>query len=237
MTHPRVLAALLTLPLAACVADGQDANVVIIQNNAPSANCVVPAGLEAGFLSTGRIDATSSTGYLLTPVVKNFATATTVEQQRIAFVEGMLVDVAFGDADLFDSAELSAMRDSGLTRFDAPLSGIITPGGTTSFVVDVLPGSLLAAMKAKLPEDAETIALVNVRAYGHMGGSDFESQAFRYPVTVCNGCLANDVGACSALSPGFQPRLGGACNTLQDAVADCCTIGETPVCPAVPPSE
>ena len=75
------------LPLAACVGNG-DQNVVIIQNNAPNADCTVSASVESLFYASGAIEFDSTVGYFLTPVAQNFAVADTEDQvqRRIAFV-------------------------------------------------------------------------------------------------------------------------------------------------------
>lgn len=227
------------LGMAACVDDG-DATVLIIQNQAPDAECVVAGSPTESFVSAGVIDASSNRGYVFTPVVQNFATAIEGQEQlRIAFVEGARVEIAFvEDPELFTATELAAFRTEGLTRFSVPMSGPIDPGATSSFKFEIVPPELLAEIAPLLdPNDLasdSTLLQVSVRLYGSLSGGGFETQVFRYPVDVCLGCLSNDLGACSSLSTDFTPtNTGGSCNAAQDEPVDCCVNGATLVCPAV----
>lgn len=236
MTQLRVLVPLLALPVAACVGDG-DREVIIIQNNVPSTGCSIPASLDSAFYPSGIIDTNSDRGYLLTPVIQNFSEAQTEadETRRLAFIEGALVDLSFGDPDLFSDSEEAELRDDGLTRFDVPLAAVVGAGDTVSLGFEIIPRQLFDRMA--LAAGDSTVVLANVRIYGEMGGSGFESQTYRYPVEVCNGCLIVDNGQCAALPSDFAPRTGGACNPLQDGYVDCCTAPTGLLCPAVPPSE
>jgi hypothetical protein len=229
------------LIMAACVDNG-DSTVVILQNQVPGEACTVSGSETDTFISAGVIDARSTSGYVFTPLVKNFATAEAGQERlRIAFVEGARVEITFlQDPDLFTETQLTAFREAGLTRFEVPMTGPIDPEGTSSFVFEIVPPELLAQIAEKLPftdngfDRTSTLLQVAIRLVGSLGDDSFESQLYRYPVDVCVDCLINDLGACNALATSFVPtNTGGACNTAQDYTVDCCSDDTGLVCPAV----
>lgn len=218
----------LALPLllaGACVSSNVDSAVVILNNEAVTGECVATGSSGASFLSSGIIDvagAGSDVGYVLTPVVQNFATGGTGDgdQLRIAFVHGARIDIHFNDP-----AQESALYPGPLTRFEVPLAASIDPGGTIGLVFEIVPADLLPMLN-----DGELL-LVDVKIFGELGGSSFESANFRYPVEVCNGCTVQDVGDCAAF-PGTGEGTPHGCNPYQDFTVQCCTSDTVLVCPA-----
>lgn len=232
------LSSLALLGLGACV-DNADDRVTILQNQNPSSGCSVPAAPTETFVATGLIEGSSVEGYVFTPVVKNYSTLNaegTDEQQKIAFIHGATVDIAFLNEDLFDDATIDQFRADGLTHFRVPYSGMIAPGGTTSMIFEIVPSDLLNQIAEVLPDDdpsERALLLVSVSIDGALGAGDFETATFQFPVEVCNFCLANVVASCSALPEDFSPeQLGGSCNAAQDTIVDCCSNGTSTVCPA-----
>jgi hypothetical protein len=216
---------------AGCVGSG-DETVVILQDQAPQAGCVVAAGIGSTFIGSGLIDTASAQGYVFTPIAQNFATATAEnEHQHIAFVTGADVDISFADDTL-----TSKYAKDGVTRFEVPYAAMIAPGGTASMAFEIVPHSLINQLGAELSAPSDRVLLlVDVQLVGTLNNGDFNSQTFRFPVEVCSGCLAQSVGACSSLSTSFMPvNEGGNCNPLQDAPVDCCSNDTGGfVCPAV----
>jgi len=223
---PRYHLVLVTLGLAGCVGENADSTVVILQNQRPGEDCVIPATLGESYVSSGRIDDESRRGYVLTPVAQNNATSVEgQETQRMAFVEGARIDLHFPDQALEDSL---AGRDD--TRFEVPFAMRIDPdGGTASVGFEALPTSVIDQLS-----DGELV-YIDVKLFGNIGGGDFESQTWRYPVEVCDDCIVFDFGPCSSLPTTFVPtNTGNACNPYQDDFVDCCRdpAGGL-VCPAV----
>lgn len=242
MSRP-LLALTLPLALAACVADNADSALVILRNVDPTTGCVADPSSEVA-RTAGTIQTNATFGYVLTPVVRNDLVTVEGESptRKSVFLEGARVTIAFYDAELFTAAELDTLETDGLTRFMAPTSGALEPNGSTqTFQLEVVPRELLAAIDAKLPTDVvapSTLIDVQIEMYGQLAGSEIRSNKFHYPVTVCRDCLISSVGLCSAIDPGTEYRTGGACNTLQDGIVDCCTDADgLLVCPATAPPQ
>lgn len=223
------------LGLAACV-DGSDENIVILQNQVPEPGCVIPGSQDTAFIGSGIIEAGSQLGYRFNPLLKNFADTENATQQDIAFVQGATVDIDVVSGE-FDAATLAEFRADGLTHFRVPFAASIEPNETTSLSFEIVPQDLLERLQQELPTDDPTdhaLLIITVRVDGRVGSSGFETQAFEYPVEVCNGCLTNVLGACSTIETSFMPvNTGGECNPVQDATVDCCSTSDGLVCPAV----
>ena len=221
--HVQTLAALaLATGLAGCVASDADANIVILRNQALTDMCVATGDPEGAFYSAGLIDTGSRFGYLFSPVVQNFAMDIEGTSLRIAFIHGARIDIHFAD----DDREAALGGQDGLTRFQVPLSGSIEPGGTTGLIFEIVPASLLPQLV-----DGDLL-LVDVRIFGEMGGSGFESATFRYPVEVCVGCLGTNLGPCSDLPMDYE-AAGHPCGGLQDGGGECCEDADGELrCPA-----
>jgi hypothetical protein len=220
--------------LGAC-ADNGDEVLLILNNAVPGDECIL-SGDEAGvFRSAGQLDTAGGVGYQLTPLVKNTATSETgTEAQRTVFISGARIDLRFPDTTLFDEQELQELADSGLTRFEVPQAGAISPNGSTApFAFDIMQPPLVAALSDELDGiDDRILVLADVRMRGTMGGGTIESQVFTYSVEVCEGCNVFNLGPCAMLG-GIEPRLSNPCNPFQDGPTDCCTIPAGLVCPAV----
>lgn len=234
-----LLIGLLVVAATACVDDGGDGAVRIIRNQSiGEESCVIPATLDATGLSGGHIESSSPIDYVLTPVVRNFASSSSgrLLAQRIAFIEGAKIDLTFVDPELFSASELAA--NPTLVKFSSPFSAAVNPdGGTAGVGFTVVPVELLRLIQPKL-STARPRAVVNVRIklYGTMGGGGFESEPFLYPVTVCDyrigGCVISAQFTCGGTLPaGFTIHKGNACNPYQDGPSDCCTLGSGLVCP------
>jgi hypothetical protein len=235
MHRLRVL--LLAVGVAACVESG-DESIVILQNQAPGPGCVVSASDSAAYIGAGVIDARSASGYVLTPVAENFSAATGDSvRQRTAFVRGIRVDLSIPvrDGGPITADEVTALRAADLLRFEVAYAARIEPGGTTSMQFEIVPRELLERLGETISGDDSVLVLADLRLVGVYGdGSTFTGTVFRYPVEVCEGCLANDLGACTSITRDDVVNVGGHCNPAQDLAVDCCSSGEALVCPAVP---
>jgi hypothetical protein len=219
------LAGLLVAALATSTgcADQGDESLMILGNTQPGNDCQL-SNSATMFQTRGRIDTQAVTGYLFTPLVSNRATRTQSQMvSRVAFIEGANVDLSFpGGGD---------PGNSSLTSFAQPFSGSISPnGGQSTFAFEIIPKATLDAMGLASGEIVQVIA--DVQVYGTMDGNDIDSNTFHYPIDVCNGCLYQNLGDCTALPEGYMGTEGGKCQALQDGVLECCNSGGTEICPA-----
>lgn len=223
--------ALVAAALTACAGNGDEA-LIIIQNQVPAENCIISGAEDSTVQDDGTLDVIGGTGYLFTPLVKNTASGETgTEAQRRVFITGARVDLRFADPTLFSEQELQQFEDAGLTRFEVPLAGSVTPnGGTLSLSFDIIPRAFTRVLSDKIAADTEILVLADVVMRGTLGGGTIESQRFTFGVNVCAGCLVTNFGACDALE-GIEPRVGNPCNPFQDAAVDCCTSGDALFCP------
>ena len=211
-----------------CVDAGS--SIQILRNQAPDEGCVVPTSETALFYSRGVIDVAATRGYLFTPLIKNLA-VTSATADRTAFVEGANVDLVFA-TDLYSEAELSSLKEQGLSFFRQSFSGNIDPGGVASFAFEIIPKGMLDSLAGKISAGETTQVVAEVEVIGRQAGGDVSSSVFRYPIDVCNGCLVNNLGSCSTLESDAT-NTGGACQSLQDGIVDCCDDNGTQVCPAI----
>jgi hypothetical protein len=219
---------------------------IIVQNQVPNSDCSIPAGLGQVYRGEGVLDvrliSQQKTGYELFPVMQNnFPAPTggqTVDANRIA-LSGFNVDVevpsdATGDiADLINGyrGDGAAPGDHQKVQFGTLTSGsVASGGGFTSSAVEVFPVALAIDVLNKhvlSPTDTFTV-LASVRGLGKTLSSSVTSDSFTYPITLCDGCLMDDLGPCPvAASAGNQCYLG------QDSSTGCCTQNGQLFCPAM----
>jgi hypothetical protein len=225
----------LAIALAGCTTDAGE-SMIIVQNQIAAEECIVPSSRDATFRGRGIIDVQAGEGYIFTPLVQSLLEEDESGRTlRVVAVRGADVDVSF-PSGFFSNSEEAELEDDRLTRFSQAFSGSLFPGGLASFAFVVIPRGLLDRVDAKLDPGEQILATVDVVVFGEIDGGDVESVPFSYPIDVCDDCLKIDRGACSALSPDFEPLTGGVCNPLQDAPVDCCTEGAIELCPAQPPA-
>jgi hypothetical protein len=239
----------ITLITAAAGCADQGGQTLIILNNAvPQAGCLIdPAGSGDPILGIGQVDAIgvlgdgTSIGYLLTPTIMNIADSQngTFSIERTVITTGARVEVVPGAGPdgmpILSAAELTALGEVN-TRFTSLFTVDIAPdGGLVGAAFDVLPAPVLEAIGTKLSGTQLAQVRVDVSVFGEtIAGTDVESDPFRYPITICNGCQQVNLGSCVGLAPE-NIRSGGACNAFQDAAMDCCTSSMGAfLCPAVP---
>ncbi len=218
---------------------------VIIQNQVPDTGCVVPADLSATYRDSGDLDLSlvnngAETGYLFFPLMQNNAPASTggIDPNRIALSE-FEVDLSVADGapativSLFESASNDSMFAK-LIKFSVPTSGsVASGGGNTSGTVNAVPAELARRMLGQNAVAPGTFFYLTatVRVQGKTLTSTVTSDPFHYPIRVCNGCLANDLGICPLSQAGSNS--GDPCNIAQDEPVDCCELGSSLVCPPV----
>lgn len=219
------IASTLTVLLAAlsagCVANNADSPVAVLYNQQPGEGCSISSADTGAAIIRGNIDVQSPTGYLLTPVIKNFAQTTDYIdiEQRMAYLEGAVVTVTSN----------TGVDTSYTTYFGA----VVEPdGGSAGMLFELIPRDLLVQVAPNLG-DRGTIQSTT-RLFGVLGGGTLDTKEFPYAIDVCNGCLVNNLGSCATFT-GEINNEGGNCNPLQDTpVVDCCVDeAGSLVCPAV----
>jgi len=251
---------LLALALAGCVADGGDEGLVVRNNLAPDgSSCKFTPATSTAFVSRGTLHTRSPSPYLLAPLLESrIVAAMGQESVRTVSLMGARIDLAIGPITVedaqgattfscaaegasacYDEAARAALAEAGVTRFRSLFSAPLAPnGGLSTATFDLVPTAAVREIERKagaLPAGARLHAQVVATAvvYGQLGGGEVSSPPYVYPVSVCNDCVLNVVGACVDTPTGFAPRPGNPCNLYQDGTADCCTNGTALVCPAV----
>lgn len=208
---------------AGCVADNADSPVAVLYNQQPGADCTISSADTGAAIIRGTMDIQSPVGYLLTPVVKNFAqTSEYIDiDQRMAYLEGAVISVKSSGQAVADYT----------TAFGA----VVEPdGGSAGLLFELIPHGLLQGLAGDLPTpDARVTLQTTTQLFGVLGGSTLDTKEFAYSIDVCNGCLVNNLGPCATFT-GEINNEGGKCNPLQDtSLVDCCTEDGLLVCPAV----
>jgi hypothetical protein len=239
--HAALLAAAFVSAALASCSSTPPGEFIIVQNQVPGSDCTIPAGLGAVYRGEGVLDVrligNGPKGYLLFPVLQNnFPAPTggqTVDANRIA-LSGFNVDVEVADdatgpiADLINGYRMSMDR---MVQYGTFTSGsVASGGGFTASSVEVFPAALAAQIrdKAVLSQTTTFWAFASVRALGKTLTGDVTSDAFKYPIQLCDGCLMDNLGACPlAMSTGNQCYIG------QDGVTGCCSQDGQLVCPAL----
>lgn len=220
----RKLIATSLIAFAACAAPNDaDTKIIILHNVPPGEGCVV-AATEGEHLSSGSLDVAGPRGYLLTPVLKNFAEADDKnEAQRFFFAEGADVSLSF-------------TRSTQLNRdFSVRFNASVPPnGGLTAVSFEVMPIDLVMAARTAITAGTEDFAVASVSIFGEQAGAELVTRKFDFPIRVCNGCATANLGACAALPEGFEAvQVGGVCSRYQDGFVECCnTATGQELCPA-----
>lgn len=219
---------------------------IIIQDQVPQSGCAIPATLSDMYMDSGTLDmslvnANADTGYLFFPVMQNNAPAAAsgIDANRIALSE-FEVDLSLGDgapASIVNMFQKDASVAK-LIEFSVPTSGSVSSGGgNTSGTVNVVPAKLAQLMLGQSGQKTLTspadffYLMATVRAQGKTLTQTVTSDPFHFPIRVCDGCLANDVGICPLAQAGAN--TGNPCNIAQDQTVDCCELGTALVCPPV----
>lgn len=231
--------ALVAFPLGAC---SQPVNqFFILQNQVEKEGCVITTD-ESPYRAMGHLDVRllhrdAIGAYLAMPLVQNDLPedASSVAQQNRIDLRGFIVDVqTIGQppgkvAELLDNLEFD---NPTLLHFREPASGSIGPGGDRRATSVVVIGAALARM-IQATGDLKSVPYVQlgarIRAVGNRATGEIESDPFLFPIRVCDGCLIARQESCPFTTA--PSNLGNACNVAQDAYVDCCTMGDSLICP------
>ena len=231
--------ALVAFPLGAC---SQPVNqFFILQNQVEKEGCVITTDVSPyramGHLDVRVLRKDAIGAYLAMPLVQNDLPEDpgSVAQQNRIDLRGFIVDIqAIGPpptkvAELLENLEL--VKPS-LLHFREPASGSIGPAGDRRATSVVVIGAELARL-IQATGDLKSVPYVQlgarIRAVGNRATGEIESDPFLFPIRVCDGCLIARTESCPFTSAPTNP--GTACNVAQDAYVDCCTMGDSLICP------
>jgi hypothetical protein len=224
---------------------------IIVQNQVLGSDCTVPATLGGIYRGEGVLDVRligASGGYQLYPLLQNNfpppGGGQNVDANRIA-LSGFDVDVEAGPApgaigDLITSYRNVAanptpsagdLANEALVHYSTLTSGsVASGGGNTASGVEVFPAELAQKIRdmAVLSTTNRYWVMTSVRARGNSLVGGVRSDAFKYPIELCDGCLIFNQGTCPVASV-----MGNSCDPGQDDGTSCCEISGSLVCPAV----
>jgi hypothetical protein len=223
-----------------CAANSGDEGFLILNNSAPPIGmCTFSGDLTQPYIPAGFLSTVSSSGYILNPLLESRITALTGQEvQRSLTIMGARVDLKVVSATVTSATgaitNVTTNLPSELTHFQQLVSATLAPSGSANVTFEMVPWAVIpnltsgAAIGATDRFHATIDATVTM--YAEMGGSEVDASAFHFPVTVCNDCLVNVIGAC----PIAAVNKGNACNPFQDFTVDCCTNAAGGlVCPAM----
>jgi hypothetical protein len=224
---------LLIVALTACAENSS--SLVILQNQAPEDGCSASNTVSDNFVSHGTLDIGAATYGLTTQyyawlVVSNNLKST-VESNGI---ELNAVEMKAAQIDLRLGAAGEGLED--FTSFADYTFVTITPGETRSLQVNVIPPNLAGRLSVAPGQFVEAVA--KIQLVGERGGSEIKTNSINLPITICNGCLAINIGSCATATFPDTVYLGHSCNKSQDTPIHCCLDsnaggGEAYRCPAV----
>ncbi|MBK8479745.1 MAG: hypothetical protein IPL40_00995 [Proteobacteria bacterium] len=227
--------------VSACVGER---SFYIAQNQLPErsgGSCVIPATRSSVYRGSGVLDVRAAqlglpairAGYRLYPLLVNDLLPTKNNddqpERNAILVKGFDVEL-----DLGPWSGVGVPEE--LTTFSVPFGKRMEPGAEAGTAVDIISGTLarlMAPIVAATPDTATLrsgpIVTATVRAYGDHNGSRVTSYDFVYPVTLCSGCLVQELTDCPAagVEAALQPSL---CGDPQDGPVSCCrhpTLGFT----------
>ena len=234
------LALAFALFTAACTAQ-DNITFAIIKNQVPEEGCIIPTSDDGLYISTGRLDVSelpggiANPGYVFTPLVRNGASSVAGNpNENVIFLGGADVELLAGTTQA-SLQLLEQLASAGMDKRTQLVSGSVSPGGTAAMGFFAIDADQTAAIAGFLAPGEQVQVVARISIFGRIDGSEIVSSNFDYPITVCNGCLLQDLGSCATFPPTQPIGEGGACSPLQDSVLSCCTssTGGGVICPAV----
>jgi hypothetical protein len=225
---------------AACTAQ-DNITFVIVKNQVPDEGCIIPTDDDGLYVSTGRLDVSelpgglANPGYVFTPLVRNGASSVSGNpNENVIFLGGADIELIAGTTQASIDM-VGTLAAAGMDKRTQLVSGSVSPGGTAALGFFAIDADQTATLAGLLAPGAQAQLVARIRIFGRIDGAEIVSSKFDYPITVCNGCLLQDLGSCATFSPTQPIGQGGQCSPLQDAVLSCCTstTGAGVVCPAV----
>jgi hypothetical protein len=238
---PLLVAAAFSLGLVAC--GRTPGQFEILNDQVPistGGGCAVPVDPSTyqgeGTLDLSVVRSDFGSAYFVFPLIENNLPASTngsLDPNEIQ-LSGFQIDITSIGAPP-PAAVQQVFKDGGaLLHYQIPWSGgISSGGGQLSAIVEAFPVALAQAIVGAAGVGVDPFLTVDltIQALGTTNsGTHMQSDPFHFPVRVCSGCLANNVGPCPlAAAPTGE---GNGCNPAQDVPVDCCTDNGALICPA-----
>jgi len=244
LSRPRLLAAVtLSLGFAAC--GRTPGQFEILNDQVPittGGGCSIPVNPTVyqgeGTLDLSIVRPDFGSAYFVFPLIENNLPASSsgsLDPNEIQ-LSGFQVDIKWIDALPAATIQKVFSDNAGgaLVHYQIPWSGgIASGGGQLSAAVAAFPVGLAQQLAAAggIGADPSLTVELQIQALGTTNsGTSMQSDPFKFPVQVCNGCLVANVAPCPFTAAPSNP--GNSCNPAQDLLVDCCTDNGALVCPA-----
>ncbi|MDA3862662.1 MAG: hypothetical protein PF689_02225 [Deltaproteobacteria bacterium] len=214
----KIILVLLVMATGSCAENS--ASLVIIQNQAPEEGCTASNQVSTDFLSHGIIDV-GAARYGLDPryigwfVVENNLTST-VESNGIELNK---VEIKQANVSLNLGAAGSNLG-SEYTKFSDSTFVSIPPDETRSVQVNLIHPNV--ADRLNIQEGQFIEGFASLQIIGEIGGTEIETNKITFPITICYGCLVQNIGPCDAAVFPETLSEGHSCNKTQDEELHCC---------------
>ncbi len=207
--HHRIglpLAMLAVMALAHGCAE-QPTMILIIGAGKPLSSCSAPSA-PSEFLTSGVIDVSFATGYIMTPFVQNVTTSSEnvgaqgkQSNQNAAVWEGLSIEgnrviLTRAQVEFSFLTELPASVMDVFRSFDLPIGGtVLDPaGGGMMLPVTTMNSFHVETLRSVVQPGQQALMMVSLRFFGvTTSDSKVESNLFKFPITICNGCLYDQV--------------------------------------------
>src|SRR5262249_50759616 len=126
------------------------------------------------------------------------------------------------DGSAASTALIAQLNARNLIKRTQYVSGTIPAGGTTGIGWPLIDFEQTVAIGDAITEEDFIQVIAHSAVFGTVDGGNITSDPFDFPVTVCKGCLIEDLGPCATLSSSVTIHKGGVCNKLQDSLFSCC---------------
>lgn len=239
----RVVCLLLTVGAAGCT----DNFSVILTGNSPSAT-VCGGDTSVRALINGTLDVTSplpdgtlNPGYALTPIAQSgiqsgsagSGTNAGNPNAHLVIVQGADIEL-LSDGTAGSDRVVAALAGAGLASRRQRFTVTLQPGGVSGLAFPVLDARQTAVLSQAVVGNEFIDVITRSKLFGSVDTGDFESLPFDYPITLCRGCLIQNVGNCAAYPANMKFDTGGVCGPAQDKPLSCCnSTGGATLCPAV----
>jgi hypothetical protein len=215
--------------VGACAHEG-DEPMIILGNTAQMAGattCTYTGDTTQPITSSGEISIVSPTGYILSPLIQSRVTAIAGQELlRTIELQGAIVELSIPNG----SPSVALSDDE--TAFQALFAADVGPLGSVNVSFELVPESVLQKVGQLVtgPTDSVEVEVVaKITVFGTLGGDRVTAEPWQYPVTICNDCVVNSMGACPLTITTIAD--GDPCNVFQDGEVDCCTQGGELLCP------
>jgi len=205
----------LVVASAACTEKGAD-GFFVLDNTAPPTTgmCTFTGDPAQPSLAQGVVS-TASPGYFMAPLLQSRMNVLMGQDPtyKTIMVQGARVD----------------LTGAVTTSYQVLAAVGLPPQGTANVPMNVIPPSIINGLTNMVGTDGVVIE-ATITFYGQVGGSQIEATPFVYGITVIEGGF-DVLGPCPVM--GATPRVGNACNPLQDGFVDCCSNTDGSLtCPA-----